>query len=188
MNSVNETGEKQSCETNSKEIKPTIRMKELYFERQTSQYCLKHALNHLLQEEYFSVNDLNAISYELTPFSFFRFNPHKSFFGGNWDVNVLIHAVENVLNMQISWWDNRKSLSKIDECSFGLIINFNKERFLYGGNHWISLKNFDGIWVHFDSELRLPIRIGNFKKVCLFIDKYFPEAHVFVIQTSKNPE
>lgn len=88
-------------------VAPAAPVRPAYFERQSLSRCALHALNNLLQSAAFSVADLNAICEQLTPGKGFR-NPHKSMIGlGNWDVNVIMRALQTK-DLQVSWFDRRK--------------------------------------------------------------------------------
>lgn len=97
-----------SADSSSAAAIPPIRPS--YFERQSLSRCALHALNNLLQTAAFSVAALNAICEQLTPGKGWR-NPHKSMIGlGNWDVNVMMKALQTK-GMQVSWFDRRKGQS-----------------------------------------------------------------------------
>ena len=63
-------------------IQPILSLQE----RQSNALCLKHAINNLLQADYFSRSDLDGIARAL-PHQGYRFlNPHKWLCFGNYDV------------------------------------------------------------------------------------------------------
>lgn len=68
--------------------------------------CAVHSLNNLFQDRNaYSKEDLDAISYQLSPDSFV--NPHKNMLGlGNYDVNVMMVALQQK-NYEVVWFDRR---------------------------------------------------------------------------------
>ncbi len=60
-------------------------------ERQRLQRCLQHALNNLLQRSAFTCADLDELANQLDPGRTLQplFHPHRTWWLGNWDVNVL---------------------------------------------------------------------------------------------------
>ena len=78
----------------------------VYHERQRQMLCAVHALNNLFQDEKaYSKEDLDSISYSLSPHSWI--NPHKNLLGlGNYDVNVLMAAVQ-MKEHEVVWFDKR---------------------------------------------------------------------------------
>ena len=68
--------------------------------------CAVHSLNNLFQDRNaYSKEDLDAISYQLSPDSFV--NPHKNMLGlGNYDVNVMMVALQQK-NYEVVWFDKR---------------------------------------------------------------------------------
>ena len=68
--------------------------------------CAVHSLNNLFQDRNaYSKEDLDAISYQLSPDSFV--NPHKNMLGlGNYDVNVMMIALQQK-NYEVVWFDRR---------------------------------------------------------------------------------
>ena len=79
---------------------------EIYHERQRLMLCAVHSLNNLFQDRNaYSKEDLDGISYQLSPDSFV--NPHKNMLGlGNYDVNVMMVALQQK-NYEVVWFDKR---------------------------------------------------------------------------------
>ena len=79
---------------------------EIYHERQRLMLCAVHSLNNLFQDRNaYSKEDLDAISYQLSPDAFV--NPHKNMLGlGNYDVNVMMVALQ-LKNYEVVWFDKR---------------------------------------------------------------------------------
>lgn len=74
---------------------------------QSKELCALHALNNLFQsKEAFKQMELDAICFSLSPNN--CINPHRSILGlGNYDVNVLIAALQNK-GYSVFWFDKRK--------------------------------------------------------------------------------
>ena len=68
--------------------------------------CAVHSLNNLFQDRNaYSKEDLDAISYQLSPDNFV--NPHKNMLGlGNYDVNVVMAALQ-MKDYEAVWFDKR---------------------------------------------------------------------------------
>ena len=66
-----------------------------YLEKQKSfsNLCAVHAINNLLGYEACTQNELNQICYDLSD-DFI--NPHKHIFGGDYDANVLMIALQRI--------------------------------------------------------------------------------------------
>lgn len=79
---------------------------EIYFERQSAfnNNCGVYALNNLVGSSRFSTANLDTIC---KTFSSDFINPHKHFFGGDYDVNILIYALTSE-GYECIWLDNRK--------------------------------------------------------------------------------
>ncbi|WVZ56368.1 hypothetical protein U9M48_006913 [Paspalum notatum var. saurae] len=157
---------------------------KVYHERQRMQFCLLHALNNLMQEkECFTRAELDRIAGNLvlndpnkdqwTPLSFI-FKPHHNVITGNYDVNVLIAALE-ARKKKVVWHDHRKGASSINldaEALVGLMINVPIRRFrgLWTGRHWVAIRSIDGIWFNLDSDLSEPKQFKDKENVIVFLD------------------
>ncbi|KNA22938.1 hypothetical protein SOVF_029290 [Spinacia oleracea] len=160
---------------------------EIYHERQRLQFCLLHALNNLFQEkDAFSRVDLNGIAEELnlddpTPVKWnpisVVFKPHHNLFTGNYDVNVLIAALER-RGKNVVWHDRRNgagsiaSLEGSEDGLMGIVLNIPVRR--YGGllknRHWLTLRKIGGIWYNLDSDLKAPTPFEDVDDVRVFLD------------------
>ncbi|RWW12075.1 hypothetical protein GW17_00024274 [Ensete ventricosum] len=143
----------------------------IYHEKQRLQFCLLHALNNLMQEkDSFRRAELDAIAEKLladdpfrsqwTPLSLI-FKPHHNVFTGNYDVNVLIAALES-RRKKVVWHDRRNGASSInlaEESLLGIMLNIPVRRFggIWSGRHWVSLRNINGVWYNLDSDLASPV-------------------------------
>ncbi|KAL8154093.1 hypothetical protein V2J09_011853 [Rumex salicifolius] len=160
---------------------------KVYHERQRLQFCLLHALNNLFQEkDAFTRAELDAIAVKLirddptqerwTPISFV-FKPHHNLLTGNYDINVLIAALESK-GKSVTWHDRRVGVSSIDLKGsdgdgglMGIVLNVPVRR--YGGllknRHWVTLRMIHGVWYDLDSDLRAPRQFQDVDKVRAFL-------------------
>lgn len=170
------------------EEETTARSKTMVFhERQKLQFCLLHALNNLFQEKgVFTRADLDRIAEKLTlddptkqnwsPVSVV-FKPHHNVITGNYDVNVLIAALETK-GKSVVWHDRRSGASTIDldgsegDRLMGIVVNVSVIRFrgLWKGRHWITLRKLDGVWYNLDSDLRVPVPFKDIEEVREFLE------------------
>ncbi|KAG8388868.1 hypothetical protein BUALT_Bualt02G0169800 [Buddleja alternifolia] len=166
--------------------------KLIYHERQRLQFCLLHSLNNLFQEkDAFTRANLNDIAGKLdledpnkstwTPLSVI-FRPHHNTFTGNYDINVLIAAVEE-RGKRVIWHDRRCGASLIDldglvDKLFGIVVNVPVRRYggLWKGRHWIALRRVEGVWYNLDSDLSAPYPFRNTEEVTIFLDSVISSA------------
>lgn len=149
---------------------------QILHQRQRLQLCLLHALNNLFQgETTFTRSELNTIASSLSgdvqhgfagPFSRF-FNSHYNIVTGNYDVNVLMQAVQT-RGAEATWFDRRKGAAALNfnepnKELIGIILNHPTERFsgIWKGRHWSALRNIGGIWYDLDSDLAAPEPVGK---------------------------
>jgi len=168
---------------------------KVYHERQRLQFCLLHALNNLMQEkECFTRAELDRIAGNLvlsdpnkdqwTPLSLI-FRPHHNVLTGNYDVNVLITALE-ARKKKVVWHDRRKGASSIDldgEALVGLMINVPIRRFrgLWTGRHWVAIRSIDGVWFNLDSDLSEPKQFKDKENVIAFLDSSLSQGGELMI-------
>ncbi|XP_062216123.1 josephin-like protein [Phragmites australis] len=168
---------------------------KVYHERQRLQFCLLHALNNLMQEkECFTRAELDGVARNLvlsdpnkdhwSPLSFI-FKPHHNVVTGNYDVNVLIAALE-ARKKKVVWHDHRKEASSIDldaESFIGLMINVPVRRFrgLWTGRHWVAIRSIDGIWFNLDSDLSEPKQFKDKENVIVFLDSLLSQGGELMI-------
>ncbi|XP_027333175.1 josephin-like protein [Abrus precatorius] len=176
---------------------------DVYHERQRLQFCLLHSLNSLFQQkDAFTRAKLNAISERLaldnfnketwTPLSIL-FKPHHNALTGNYDINVLIAALEEK-GKSVVWHDRRNGASSIDldaseDVLMGIVINVSVKRFggIWRSRHWITLRKIDGVWYNLDSDLSAPQPFLGTDKVRDFLD--FTLAHggeVLIVMNEKQ--
>ncbi|XP_058109228.1 josephin-like protein [Magnolia sinica] len=160
--------------------------KAIYHEKQRLQFCLLHALNNLLQDkDSFTRAYLDAIADKLividpnkeswTPLSVIL-KPHHNTLTGNYDVNVLIAALEGK-GKKVVWHDRRTAASSIDlsqsdETLMGIVLNVPVRKYggLWKGRHWIALRRIEGVWYDLDSDLAAPKPFQREEEVKAFLD------------------
>ena len=108
-----------------------------------------------------------------TPFSFI-FKPHHNVITGNYDVNVLIAALEEK-GKSVEWHDRRKGASCIDldaPVLMGIVVNVSASRFggIWRSRHWIALRKINGVWFNLDSDLDAPQPFLDAHEVREFLD------------------
>ncbi|PIN06494.1 putative protein, contains Josephin domain [Handroanthus impetiginosus] len=160
--------------------------KMIYHEKQRLQLCLLHSLNNLFQEkDAFTRANLNAIAAKLdledpnkttwTTFSVV-FKPHHNALTGNYDINVLIAALEE-RGKKVTWHDRRCGSSSIDlegqeDKLFGIVLNVPVRRYggLWRSRHWIALRRIDQVWYNLDSDISAPYPFKNTEEIREFLD------------------
>ncbi|GAB5581731.1 josephin-2 isoform X1 [Prionailurus iriomotensis] len=121
----------------------------VYHERQRLELCAVHALNNVLQQQLFSQEAADEICKRLAPDS--RLNPHRSLLGtGNYDVNVIMAALQG-LGLATVWWDRRRMSLPLRR------------------RHWVALRQVDGVYYNLDSKLRAPEALGDEDGVRAFL-------------------
>nr|XP_043610237.1 josephin-like protein [Erigeron canadensis] len=159
---------------------------KVYHERQKLQFCLLHALNNLFQEKNaFTRKDLDQIAEKLvledpykgnwTPLSVI-FKPHHNSLTGNYDINVLISAVEGK-GKRVVWHDRRNKAASIDLDEnegklMGIVLNVPVKRYagIWKGRHWVSLRRINGVWYNLDSDFASPYSFGSIEEFRDFLD------------------
>lgn len=158
----------------------------VYHEKQKLQFCLLHALNNLFQEKgAFTRARLNRIAEKLvhddpikgtwTPLSVL-FRPHHNAFTGNYDVNVLIAAVEE-RGKSVKWHDRRDGASLInlddpEDKIMGIVLNIPVRKYggLWKARHWVALRKIGGFWYNLDSDFSSPSAFKDAEEVREFLD------------------
>ncbi|XP_071689844.1 josephin-like protein [Rutidosis leptorrhynchoides] len=158
----------------------------IYHERQKLQFCLLHALNNLFQEKNaFTRKDLDEIAEKLVlddpyegKWSRFSviFKPHHNSLTGNYDINVLITAVEKK-GKRVVWHDRRNKASSInldesDGTLMGIVLNIPVKRYggIWKGRHWVSLRRINGVWYNLDSDFESPYAFESSEELREFLD------------------
>ncbi|XP_013632677.1 PREDICTED: josephin-like protein [Brassica oleracea var. oleracea] len=159
---------------------------QIYHERQRLQFCLLHSLNNLFQyKDAFTRESLNSIAEKLvaddpnketwtTPLSFLL-KPHHNTLTGNYDVNVMIAALEGK-GKSVAWHDKRHGASSIDldaDALMGVVLNVPVKRYggLWRSRHWVVMRKINAVWYNLDSDLVVPQRFKDEDEVRRFLDQ-----------------
>ncbi|KAK1394280.1 Ubiquitinyl hydrolase 1 [Heracleum sosnowskyi] len=155
--------------------------KDVYHEKQKLQFCLLHSLNNLFQEKNaFTRADLNAIAEKLvlddptrgkwTPLSLI-FKPHHNAVTGNYDINVLIAALEGK-GKRVVWHDRRNGAASLDLDGsegklMGIVLNVPERKYggLWRSRHWVALRRIEGVWYNLDSDFAAPYTFKDTEEV-----------------------
>lgn len=169
----------------------------VYHEKQKLQFCLLHALNNLLQEkDSFARAELDTIAEKLVindptrdnkwrnPLSLI-FKPHHNIITGNYDVNVLISALE-AKNYKVLWHDRRKKASSINLSEanlLGIIYNIPVRKLagLWSGRHWVALRKISNTWYNLDSDFPTPQPFSSEDEVEAFLDEIIAHSGEILI-------
>uniref|UniRef100_A0A3P9HDC6 Josephin-1 n=1 Tax=Oryzias latipes TaxID=8090 RepID=A0A3P9HDC6_ORYLA len=140
----------------------------IYHEKQRRELCALHALNNVFQDgTAFSRDALQEIYQRLSPST--MVTPHKkSMLGnGNYDVNVIMAALQT-RGFEAVWWDKRRDVGSIELSNVeGFILNVPSNlrwgplRLPLKRQHWIGVKEVGGVYYNLDSKLRNPQPIGS---------------------------
>jgi hypothetical protein len=97
-------------------------------------------------------------------------NPHKHVFGGDYDANVMMIALQNC-GFRVEWHDNRTPVNlkmlEEDGTLVGLIINTKKSSSLFlkmfklSGRHWSAIKKYNDMYYLMDSQESGPTLLGS---------------------------
>ncbi|XP_031488287.1 josephin-like protein [Nymphaea colorata] len=170
---------------------------EIYHEKQRLQFCLLHALNNLLQvKESFTKAELDAIADKLAvddtnedswSIASVIWKPHHNSLTGNYDVNVLIAALEGK-GKKVVWHDRRNDASAINldqspDTLTGLMLNVPVKRFagLWNSRHWIAVRRIHGLWYNLDSDLREPVTFKDDNEMKEFLNASLTEGGEILI-------
>jgi len=161
--------------------------KRIYHERQNRMMCAKHAINNLLQEAKFTESDLDQIGRKLSPEAWV--NRHKTPLLGNYDVNVVIKALQD-LSYTVDWFDKRLNpLDQTFENVFGFILNIPTSYSLgfvnfWHGKHWVAVRKINDAWYNLDSKISAPQKIGDDSQLRAYLAEALrkPDTNLFVIK------
>ncbi|XP_077358410.1 josephin-1 [Festucalex cinctus] len=140
----------------------------IYHEKQRRELCALHALNNVFQDgSAFSRDTLQEIYQRLSPSTLVT--PHKkSMLGnGNYDVNVIMAALQT-RGFEAVWWDKRRDVGSIELSNVtGFILNV-PSNLRWGPlqlplkrQHWMGVREVAGVYYNLDSKLRGPQPIGS---------------------------
>lgn len=138
------------------------------------------------QKDVFTRASLNEVAEKLvlddpdkqtwTPLSFV-FKPHHNKLTGNYDINVLIAALEG-RGKTVVWHDRRNGAGTIDldgsdGTLMGIVINIPVTRYagIWKSRHWVTLRKIDGVWYNLDSDFRDPYSFRDSDEVREFMNQ-----------------
>nr|CAG4651457.1 EOG090X0HOM [Simocephalus serrulatus]SVE94598.1 EOG090X0HOM [Simocephalus serrulatus] len=165
----------------------------IYHEKQSKQLCALHTLNNLFQKaDTFTKTQLDDLCLQLTPNSWI--NPHRSVFGlGNYDVNVVMAALQ-LMECDLVWWDKRRKITAHEiNSSMGLILNLPSPSkvgsllFPFRTKHWLAIRQFDSVYYNLDSKLKSPEPIGDVNQLIEHLTKHLNEddCELFLVNSTK---
>ncbi|KAH0636265.1 hypothetical protein KY290_036697 [Solanum tuberosum] len=176
---------------------------KIYHERQRLQFCLLHSLNNLFQgKDTFTRSDLNKIAEKLdvddpnkgswNPVSLV-FRPHHNEITGNYDINVLIAALQQKAKTVV-WHDKRNGASSIgldgtDDRLMGIVLNVPVTKFsgLWRSRHWVTLRCIQGVWYNLDSDFIAPYAFKDTQQLREFLDRIITAgAEVLLVMNDKQ--
>lgn len=176
---------------------------ELYFERQGtfSSNCGLHALNNLLGGDLFSKQHLDAICAALKEEAELTGNSMKHFLGGDYDVSVLIRALQDI-KVTCNWLDNRRQFRSfhsedrpLRQQLKGYLVNtelksssaqaFFKDLLKFSGRHWVAVRLCGERYFLLDSKREKPILLGKIEDfVKVEMEK---QSHVIEVVVEEQP-
>ncbi|XP_068610597.1 josephin-1 [Brachionichthys hirsutus] len=156
--------------------RPSLTPAAIYHEKQRRELCALHALNNVFQDgTAFSKDALQDIYQRLSPGTLVT--PHKkSMLGnGNYDVNVIMAALQT-RGFEAVWWDKRRDVGSIALSNVtGFILNVPSNlswgplRLPLKRQHWIGVREVGGSYYNLDSKLRSPQLIGSQEELRKFL-------------------
>lgn len=127
-----------------------------------------------------------------TPLSLL-FKPHHNALTGNYDVNVLIAALEGE-GKRVAWHDHRSGAAAIGlEGSggglMGLVLNVPVRRYagLWRSRHWVAVREVGGVWYNLDSDLDVPRAFRNVEEVREFLDHVMANGGEVLLVLNDDP-
>ncbi|NP_001187389.1 josephin-1 [Ictalurus punctatus] len=161
---------------NARVVPPPQQPPATYHEKQHRELCALHALNNVFQDgAAFSREALQEIYQRLSPSTLVT--PHKkSMLGnGNYDVNVIMAALQT-RGYEAVWWGKRRDVSSIALPNVtGFILNVPSNlrwgplRLPLKRQHWIGVREVGGVYYNLDSKLRNPHPIGTADELRKFL-------------------
>ncbi|KAH0930029.1 hypothetical protein HID58_015756, partial [Brassica napus] len=158
---------------------------QIYHERQRLQFCLLHSLNNLFQDkDAFTREGLDSISENLgtddpcqetwTPLTLLL-KPHHNTLTGNYDVNVMIAALEGK-GKSVEWHDKRYGAYSINlgaDTLMGIVLNVPVTRYvgLWRSRRWVVMRKINGVWYNLDCDLTVPHPFTSEDEVKGFLDQ-----------------
>ncbi|XP_061764976.1 josephin-1 isoform X1 [Nerophis ophidion] len=140
----------------------------IYHEKQRRELCALHALNNVFQDgSAFSRDTLQEIYQRLSPSTLVASHKKSMLGNGNYDVNVIMAALQT-RGFEAVWWDKRRDVGSIELSNVtGFILNV-PSNLRWGPlqlplkrQHWIGVREVAGVYYNLDSKLRGPQPIGS---------------------------
>ena len=121
------------------------------------------------------------------------FKPHHNAMTGNYDINVLIAALEGK-GKNVVWHDRRNGATLInldasDDTLMGIVLNVSVRKFggIWKSRHWVTLKKIDGVWHNLDSDLLAPETFKDAEEVREFLDHIIDHSgEVLLVMNDKQ--
>lgn len=105
------------------------------------------------------------------------FKPHHNSLTGNYDINVLIAALEGK-GKRVVWHDRRNGASSIDLDEsegklFGIVLNIPEKKYggLWRSRHWVAMRRIEGVWYNLDSDFDAPYSFKDTEVVRESLDR-----------------
>jgi hypothetical protein len=126
-----------------------------------SNLCGMHVVNNFLGLQKYNEEQMNEVCWNLSPDCI---NPHKSIFGGNYDVNVLM-AVFQTEGYDLAYHNCRNAI-ELDHDECGFVLNYELDTCplfkLCGlGRHWSLIKKETSGFVEYDSLQDSPMPLTH---------------------------
>lgn len=122
-----------------------------------------------IAEELVVVDDPNKGKW--TPLSVI-FKPHHNSLTGNYDINVLISAVEGK-GKRVVWHDRRNGIDLDERKLFGIVVNIPVRKYggLWRSRHWVAMRRIEGVWYNLDSDFDAPYSFKDSEDVRESLDR-----------------
>lgn len=134
-----------------------------FFSTQTnfSNLCGMHVVNNFLGCQKYSEEQMNEVCWSLSSDCI---NPHKSIFGGNYDVNVLM-TVFQAQGYDLAYHNCRNAI-ELDHEECGFILNYELDtcplfKLCGFGRHWSVIKKESNGFVEYDSLQDSPTTLSR---------------------------
>lgn len=119
------------------------------------------------------------------------FKPHHNAITGNYDINVLISALEGE-GKSVIWHDRRNGASSIDldgPALMGIVLNVTVRRYagIWRSRHWVTLRRIEGVWYNLDSDLVVPQPFNDTEEINKYLDYIIGHGgEIFLVMNDKE--
>uniref|UniRef100_A0A0D3C2X0 ubiquitinyl hydrolase 1 n=1 Tax=Brassica oleracea var. oleracea TaxID=109376 RepID=A0A0D3C2X0_BRAOL len=101
--------------------------------------------------------------------------PHHNTLTGNYDVNVMIAALEGK-GKSVEWHDKRYGAYSINlgaDTLMGIVLNVPVTRYvgLWRSRRWVVMRKINGVWYNLDCDLTVPQPFTSEDQVKGFLDQ-----------------